>query len=196
MNSPKIRVPASEESFHEDEALIRRCLAGDENAWSQLIKKYANLIFSIPIKRGLSQEDAADVFQTVCAALFASLANLREPRALAAWLIQTTARACERSQFHTQKWTSIESEQEADIDSRHVPDELIAQLEREQAVRETVNALSAECRKLIHLLFYSDPPIPYERAAAELGLAKGSMGATRMRCLEKLRKSLDERGFS
>jgi RNA polymerase sigma factor (sigma-70 family) len=185
-------IPA--ESFREDEMLIQQCLNGEQEAWSKLIRKYAKLIFSIPIKRGLGEEDAADIFQSVCLSLLASLGSLREPRSLAAWLIQTTARACNRVQVHQKKWRTMEVERDSAA-TDDVPDETLAQLEREQLLREAVNELSPECRKLIELLFFKDPPIPYETAAAQLGLAKGSIGATRMRCLEKLRRSLDEQGF-
>jgi DNA-directed RNA polymerase specialized sigma24 family protein len=54
---------------------------------------------------------------------------------------------------------------------------------------------SPECRRLIDLLFFTNPPLRYEQAAARLGFAKGSIGATRMRCLEKMRSSLQKKGF-
>jgi len=50
----------------EDARLIKDCLEGSESAWSALISKYKNLIFSIPMKYGFSRDDAADVFQAVC----------------------------------------------------------------------------------------------------------------------------------
>src|SRR5215472_1988114 len=37
-----------------DNGLIQSCLKGSEHAWSRLIEKYKRLIFSIPIKGGLS----------------------------------------------------------------------------------------------------------------------------------------------
>jgi RNA polymerase sigma factor (sigma-70 family) len=183
------------ENFLEDEILIRECLSGDREAWSKLITKYANLIFSIPVKRGLSEDDAADIFQSVCLSLLASLGTLREPRSLAAWLIQTTAHECNRVYVHQQKWTAVDLEKNR-VATQDIPHDTVAQLEREQILRQAVRELSPECRKLIELLFFHDPPIPYATAAAELGLATGSIGATRMRCLEKLRRSLDEQGFN
>ncbi len=195
MISPGLRTPAFREESDEDEVLVQKCLLGDEKAWSALIGKYANLIFSIPIRRGFRREDASDIFQSVCAALVGSLGSIREPRALAAWVIQTTSHACDRMQMQQQRWIGIDSVTQPNVSSRDLPDELVRQFEREQLVRRAVGDQSADCQKLIHLLFFSDPPIPYEAAAAELGKAKGSMGATRMRCLEKLRRSLEEKGF-
>src|SRR5690349_21165430 len=75
----------------EDETLVRECLLGSEKAWSELIDKYKNLIFSVPIKYGLPSEDASEIFQAVCLNLLRELPNLKKPRALAAWLIKATA---------------------------------------------------------------------------------------------------------
>jgi RNA polymerase sigma factor (sigma-70 family) len=190
---PSLRTPLAG-SFSEDELLLRHCMLGDESAWSALVRKYANLIFSIPIRRGFSQEDAGDIFQSVFAALLNSMGNIREPAALAAWLIRTTAHACDKMQQRQHRWTSLETVLHRGTDS-DMPDEGVHRLERESLVRQALAAQTPECQKLIHLLFFSEPPVAYEDAAAQLGLAKGSMGATRMRCLEKLRRALEQRNF-
>src|ERR1700730_15894638 len=76
-----------------DEQLIGRCLKGDPEAWSALIDKYKNLIYSIPIKLGMYQ-DAGDIFQSVCVDLLSELPRLREHRALPKWLMQTCYHKC------------------------------------------------------------------------------------------------------
>src|SRR5258708_28011236 len=76
-----------------DEQLIGRCLKGDQEAWSALIDKYKNLIYSIPIKLGMHQ-DAGDIFQSVCVDLLSELPRLREHRALPKWLMQTCYHKC------------------------------------------------------------------------------------------------------
>jgi RNA polymerase sigma factor (sigma-70 family) len=195
MISPKLGPSASFGSFDEDEVLLRRCILGDEKAWSSLVRKYANLIFSIPIRRGLGEDDASDVFQSVCVSLLGAMGNIREPRALAAWLVRTTIHVSDKLVTQRQRWTGIDQEYEQTAARNPTPDKLIDQLEREQLIRQAIAAQSPECQKLIHLLFFSDPPLAYESAAVELGLAKGSIGATRMRCLDKLRRSLEEKSF-
>lgn len=181
--------------FGSDELLVRECLLGDEKAWSNLIAKYANLIFSIPVKRGFSQDDAADIFQAVCLTLLRELATLRQPKALAAWLIRLTAHTCARWKDREGKYADCEPDEQTRA-SGELPDEIVRQLEREQMLRAAVNEMSPECKRLIDLLFFTNPPVPYQAAAAELGLATGSMGATRMRCLDRLRQSLEAKGFS
>ena len=185
----------SVEGFERDEVLVQECLLGNEKAWSALIDKYANLIFSIPLKRGFPRDDAADIFQAVCLTLLRELSKLRQPKALAAWLIQLTAHTCSRWKTRQRRYTDAELDQQATAAADELPDELARQLEREQMVREALSELAGECRQLIDLLFFTDPPVRYEAAAAALGLARGSMGATRMRCLQKLRRSLEEKGL-
>jgi len=70
-----------------DTRLVKACLSGDEEAWSLLIDKYKALIYSIPVKYGLSRQEAADVFQATCTELLVRLPELREPRALPKWLM-------------------------------------------------------------------------------------------------------------
>ena len=181
--------------FAQDEVLVQECLLGNEKAWSTLIDKYANLIFSIPIKRGFSHDDAADIFQSVCLTWLRDLPALRQPRALAAWLMQLTVHTCTRWKTQTRKHSDSELKENTEAGA-DFPYEVVQQLEREQMLREALRELNVECRRLIDLLFFTTPPVPYEAAAAELGLARGSMGATRMRCLEKLRRSLAQKGFS
>ena len=83
------------------ERLVSECCKGNQAAWSALIDKYKNLIFSIPIKFGLSRDDAADICQAVCVDLLSDLPRLREPRALPKWLMQASYHKCLR--FRRQK---------------------------------------------------------------------------------------------
>src|SRR6185312_14456745 len=76
-----------------DEQLLRECLNGNDEAWSTLVDKYKHLVFSIPVKYGLSRADACDIFQSVWLEL-PQLPHLREPRALPKWLIQVAAHKC------------------------------------------------------------------------------------------------------
>ena len=178
-----------------DEALVRDCLLGDEDAWSALIDKYKSLIFSIPVKYGLPAEDAADIFQSVCLSLLRDLPDLRQPRALVAWLIKTTARQCARRKREKQFFAGAFIEEEVMADAGPLPETLVQELEREQMLREAMSEMHPDCVRLIEALFYTNPPLPYDEVARSLGLAKGSVGAIRMRCLEKLRLALKKRRF-
>ena len=77
-------------------ALVRRAAAGDQVAWYEIIDRYAQLVWSICIRFGLSTEDIDDVGQSVWELLVLSIGSLREPAALPGWLAKTTENECRR----------------------------------------------------------------------------------------------------
>jgi RNA polymerase sigma factor (sigma-70 family) len=179
-----------------DARLVRECLRGREDAWSTLIAKYKNLIYSIPLKYGATPQDAADIFQAVWLELFSELPRLRKPDSLRSWLITVTAHQA----FHWSRRVRQRAEDElpdleADTLGREPTTDVIEEAEREQMLRETVASLPARCREMIRLLFYHQPPLSYQEVASRLGLATGSIGFVRGRCLKRLQRGLESRGF-
>ncbi len=180
-----------------DTRLVQQCLRGREEAWSALIDKYKNLIYSIPIKYGFDQDDATDIFQAVCLELLAELSKLRKPKALPKWIMQVTAHKCIHHKRQLQRMvTPEEGEDPLERSTPARAEEIFRQAEEEQALRVAMSELPPRCRQLIHLLFFEEPARPYQELAAELGLSTGSIGFTRQRCLDRLRKRLAEAGFS
>src|SRR5258708_13335189 len=94
----------------DDPRLVKECLAGNEEAWSQLIDKYKALIYSIPVKYGLPPQEAADVFQSTCMELLTRLPALREPKALPKWLMQVAHHQCYRVKRQAQRGVSPDAE--------------------------------------------------------------------------------------
>ena len=181
-----------------DASLVRECLCGNEDAWSALIDKYKRLIYSVPIKYHATPEDAADIFQAVCLELFEELPRLRKVDSLRSWLITVAAHQCFHWKNKHRRTLAIEG---TDLDEQHQGAEapvcatMVEDLEREQIIREAVAGLPARCREMIHLLFYKDPPLPYRELAGRLGLATGSIGFIRGRCLKRLQKLLENTGL-
>jgi RNA polymerase sigma factor (sigma-70 family) len=193
--------PVGKESTWSDTHLIRACLGGSERAWTTLIERYKRLIFSIPIKYGASRDDAADIFQLVCMEMFSELSNLRKTESLKSWLITVTSHQA----YHwkkRQRTGDVELDNTEDdqapvqlASSEALAPELMAEVEREQLLRDAVAKLNERCAKMIRLLFYQDPPLPYTEVAQRLGLATGSIGFIRGRCLQRLQKILNEMDF-
>jgi len=195
--APRTAALENKKNSWPDHRLVRDCVKGDEQAWEALIERYKNLIFSIPIKHGLSREDAADVFQAVCVDFLRELPRLREVKALPKWLIQITAHKCAQRQRSEGRFVTAEADE---IEALREPqaaiaDQLLHEAESEQALRNAVASLSPRCRELVHMLFYENPPRPYSEVAAQLRLAIGSIGFIRYRCLAKLRSALAKAGF-
>ena len=184
-----------------DARLVRACLGGDEAAWSALIHRYKRLIYSIPIKYGASPDDAADIFQAVCLELFSELSNLRKIEYLKSWLITVAG----HQSFH---WKKRQRPGNVELDAMEpelaeskipatgaLPQEMVEEVQREQIMREAFARLQPRCAQMMQLLFYEDPPLPYSEVAQRLGLATGSIGFIRGRCLKKLQTILTEMGF-
>lgn len=180
----------------DDTRLVKQCLSGDEEAWSSLIEKYKALIYSIPVKYGLPAHEAAEVFQATCVELLTRLPELREPRALAKWLIEVAHHQCYRWKQQQQRIVSRDAH--TNLPEPMTPamaEGLVEQTQEEQMLRRAMATLTPQCRRLVELLFLETPPRPYTEVAAELGLALGSIGFTRQKCIERLRRNLDDLGF-
>src|SRR5271168_553696 len=178
-----------------DARLVKECLAGSEEAWSLLIEKYKSLIYSIPVKYGLPAQEAADVFQATCMELLARLPELREPRALPKWLMQVAHHQCYRWKQQQGRFISRDSEDLPVPETPAIADTLVQQTQEEQMLREALTALSPQCRRMMEMLFFETPARPYAGVAAELGLAPGSIGFIRQKCIQRLRRHLDDLGF-
>jgi RNA polymerase sigma factor (sigma-70 family) len=185
-------------STRSDADLVRGCLRHSEEDWNLLVDKYKNLIFSIPIRYGCSRDEAADIFQAVCLDLIQELPKLRDPKALPKWLMQVTAHKCFHRKRQGQRQV-FQDDDAAEIPEASIPAEVesaLYEVEEEQKLREALGALPSRCRELIHMLFYEEPKRPYQEVASSLGLATGSIGLLRQKCLDRLRKRLAEAGFS
>jgi RNA polymerase sigma factor (sigma-70 family) len=186
-----------EPAYSSDEKLIKACLKGDAEAWAALIDKYKNLIYSIPVKFGMYQ-DAGDIFQAVCVDLMSELPRIREHRALPKWLIQTCYHRCLQQRRVAGRLVELEpdhAEKAVDSNDDPLPEQMLVQLQQEQLLRDVIAEMPKRCERMIQMLFFETPARPYDEVAKELGLATGSIGFIRGRCLAQLKKQLEKRGF-
>jgi RNA polymerase sigma factor (sigma-70 family) len=192
-----VKTPAAESApmvAWLEERLVKECLDGNEAAWCALIDRYKNLIFSVPIKYRFSREEAADVFQMVCLELLSELANIRDPKALPKWILMVTAHKCYHLKNHDKRHREKNAGFAETLEIALPPDaqDIVRHGENEQQIRESISSLPPRCQSLIRMLFFEEPPRPYVEVAQGLGLARGSVGLIRQRCLDRLRRKLDE----
>ena len=176
-----------------DQELVQACLRGDEQAWGALIRRYQNIMYFFARRYGANSADAADVFQLVCAELFVSLPRLRNQQNLRSWIMTVSAHQAYHWKRSFLKRARREAgETEGAFDTLTTPPSTELELrQRDDAMRSAIAQLPPRCQVLVRLLFYEDPPLPYEVVAKRLGLATGSIGLTRSRCLKKLQRILD-----
>jgi RNA polymerase sigma factor (sigma-70 family) len=170
--------------------LIASARTGDERAWAALVERYASLVWSICRQHGLSDADAEDVGQNVWLQLVRQLDQIREPAALPGWLVTTTRRTCARlrrtGEGRLSRGRCLDAELLPDAEGEAVERDLLA-AERHAALREAFADLPISHQRLITMLI-ADPPVPYAEISARLGIAVGSIGPIRARCLDRLRR--------
>jgi RNA polymerase sigma factor (sigma-70 family) len=171
-------------------ALVTRAAAGDQGAWDKIVDQYSPLVWSICLRYRLDRQEIDDIGQNVWLLLVEKIGSLREPAALPGWLATTTQREClrvlraERRQDHA---VVVAEEQMPDPDAAMIEQEIV-RAERDAALRAAFAELSPSCRELLSMLI-CDPPCAYAEISATLGMAVGSIGPMRARCLERLRRS-------
>lgn len=171
-------------------ALVRAAAEGDEDAWAALVERFSGLVWSVTRGFRLSHHDAAEVSQTAWLQLIEHLGDIREPERVGAWLATTTRRLCFLTVRKAGRAVPM------DLDDGHLasPDttaEFDAALdmgERRAALARALEDLPEPGKALLRLLS-SDPAPSYAEAAAALDMPIGSIGPTRARCLDRLRRS-------
>ncbi len=170
--------------------LVALAREGDVRAWDALVERYAPLIGSICRKYRLGYADADDVSQSVWLHLVDQLDKIREPAALAGWLATTTRRECGHlvrtaNGPHAVVY-ALDAENMADEQADEAEQEILA-AERHAALRAAITSLPPDCQRLVAELT-ADPPAPYAEISARLAIPVGSIGPTRSRCLDRMRR--------
>jgi RNA polymerase sigma factor (sigma-70 family) len=180
----------------QDKRLVQECLRGNDEAWVALVDKYKHLVHSIAVKYGAGTEDAADLFQAVWLDVYSELSNLRKQNSLRSWLISLTLHKCYHWKQKQQRLNSRESAvyEEELTDGSPAVAVSVEEVERDQLIREAIAQLPPRCQELIRMLFYASPALPYRQIAERLGLATGSIGFIRGRCLKRLQQILEKQG--
>ncbi len=179
-----------------DVRIIDACLDGNEKAWRVLVNRYKRLVYSIPIKWGLSPEDSIDIFQAVWLDCFRQLPSLRNVERLQPWLIRVAVHRCHRltAGMRARGETAFA---EDEMDEAWCTEDvaILFELDKEQLVRSALEKLTPRCRRVIQCLFFEEPHSGYQAIASRLALSESSIGFSRERCLNSLKRILGELGY-
>src|SRR5918997_396479 len=129
------RVPEQKVSERSDEQLLLACRRGEEAAWEELVNRYQRLVYAIPRRAGLDEDDAAEVFQEVFTTLLESADSIEQPSRLQAWLVTTAKRKTWRAVSRARSSRPFEESDEQGegemyrlADEGLLPDEALEQL--------------------------------------------------------------------
>jgi RNA polymerase sigma factor (sigma-70 family) len=170
--------------------LVAEAGRGRQEAWELLVRRFAPLVMAVCRQCGLARHDAEDVMQTVWLRLVEHLTDVREPRALPGWIKVTTRHESLRQASRSRRTGPVDALVVAELiaDRSDPPDVDLIAAERHTALLEAMAELPENQRRLLELLTI-DPPLPYSEIAVRLGIPIGSIGPTRNRALQRLRRN-------
>lgn len=174
---------------------FRRAAAGDKAAWAALVDGFERMIWNVAVAHRLHHADASEVLQTTWLRLIENLGRIEQPERLGGWLA-TTAR---RESLRMLRLRGREIPHGDDGNGAEwgpsgtpAPEERVLDQERDRQLWAAFRGLDRRCQELLRLVVLTGPP--YAEVASSLAMAVGSIGPTRARCLQRLRKLLDEAG--
>lgn len=185
------------DSRSEDSQLIKEALAGDDAAYTRLMKKYHDAIFSFIFRMVHDREQVEDLTQEAFIKAFASLKNFNEEFAFSTWLYKIATnnsidyiRKRKLQMYSIDK--PIESKDsdytfELPDDSYEADKELISD-QRAVMLKSAIDQLPEKYRRVI-MLRHSDER-SYEEIADMLKLPIGTVKAHIFRARELLYKQL------
>lgn len=179
-----------------DADLIRECRTGSQQAWDTLIARYQRLIYAIPRRAGLSEEQASDVFQEVFLTLFEKLDDIQQPDRIRSWIV-TTAKfktwgivRGSKGLYSPETEEEMEQEMSKLKDKAPLQDEALIELEQQHQIRTALGMLEERCRAILSMLYMRGTAATYAEVATEIGVGETSISPLRSRCLKKLEKLL------
>ena len=166
--------------------LLRRAAERDERAWTELVGRYERVVWSVT--HGFSFDEATrhDVFQLTWLRLLDNLERIRNPERLAGWLATTARRECLAVVEASRRLVPTERLSEAEATTAR-PGQALIHDEELAGLAEAFNQIGDRCRQLLRLLTL-DPPLAYKEIAELLDIPVGTIGPTRARCLDQLRR--------
>lgn len=179
-----------------DAEIVKRCRKGDQTAWDTLVDRYQRLIFAIPRRAGLGEEQAADVFQDVFLTLVEKIDSIEQPEKIRSWIV-TTAKfktwaiiRGSKGLYSPETEEEMEAEMAAIEDRSPLADDLLIELEEQHLIRTALKKLEERCQKILSMIYLCDPAASYSEVAAAIGTGETSISPLRSRCLKKLEKIL------
>jgi RNA polymerase sigma factor (sigma-70 family) len=168
--------------------LVCAAREGDQAAWGEIVKRYHRLVVNTARNQGLSTSDAADVGQTTWLRLWESLPSLRQPDRVGAWLAVTARHEALRVRRSTRRLVLTGDDESPRFEPETPPADLgVLKAERDSELWKAVDELPKRCQDLLRVLV-ADPPLNYREISMTFGMPIGSIGPTRARCLECLRR--------
>ena len=176
--------------------LMHGVATGDRQAWEELVGRYTGMLHAITRSYGLDPATSGDAVQTTWLRLVEHLGTLREPSAVGGWLATTARRQCLMLARNRRREFPVEQAEDLyPPDTDHSPEDEVVARDRDAQVRAAFHRLPVKDRRLLACLMIS-APCSYADASARLDMPVGSIGPSRARSLQRLRRELAAAGIN
>jgi RNA polymerase sigma factor (sigma-70 family) len=178
------------------EDLVIQARQGDGRAYEELVERHQRQVWAAVRGFRLSDADAHDAVQMTWLRLVENLDRLNDPSRLGAWLTTTAKRECLRLiRRRNREIGTPEEFFDAVPDERQPgPEQQVTQEAMAEVLWELVAELPARAQELLKAVTSADRPA-YADISAATGMAVGSIGPTRGRYLNRLRKLIEDAGL-
>jgi len=182
----------------DDAEILRRCRAGDERAYRELVDRYRRQVYSMALRMLRREEDAEDVAQETFIRVFRALDRYDPARSFTAWMFTIAARLCIdhlRRRRHSplslfQRDAETLEERTIEVaDPGPGPDELTSRGEEERRTQELIDSLPHHYRIVVMLRHQQD--LSYQEIAEALKLPLGTVKARIHRARALLKRQLE-----
>lgn len=176
-------------SQHPDQCEIDKVLRGDTNAYTVLVDRYKNMVFSIALGILRNREDSEEVSQDVFIKAYKALGSFRGSAAFSTWLYRIAYRSSldyikKRRRATGTAFVSLDDGYPLPAALTHFqqPEED----ERKVLVRKAIAELGGEDQVIIMLFYYDEQPL--REIAAITGISENTAKVRLFRSRDRLIK--------
>ena len=181
----------------DDQVLIKKALAGNEDAYSLLLNRYKDAIYRMIVKIVRNQEEAQDLVQETFMKAFGSLSSYKCQYRFTTWLYKIAANSC-IDFLRKRRLISVSLDQPLETKEGEVTIELpdwtynpeadLSSRQKSVSIDAAIDSLPKKYREVI--IFRHKQDKSYEEIAQILGIPVGTVKARIFRARELLKKKL------
>jgi RNA polymerase sigma factor (sigma-70 family) len=186
--TPPMTAPTTAPSTTGNEQLLRSAGGGDERAWAEIVERYRGLVSAVVRSYRLQDADSHDAEQRTWLRLVEHRDSLRDPERLGGWLATTASRECLR--ILRESRAVVTDELDAVPDPDRTVEDRVVDADTVSRLWTIVAGLPPRGRTIMMELF-AEEPRPYAEVARVTGIPIGSLGPSRARLVERVRRSFD-----